>query len=259
MYVSSIAFLVGAVVVLIPLFYVIFRTRNENAEHVFSLWYTYSLSLVIVSCLFAYIYFNTVNRGSSGVSGTIAGVTVFLFEAALDIRGEFYFVCGASAFLVLPQIMAYVVAGSFGCARFPKVLRWLDGFIAWTLIKFFIILAGIMGAQAIFATYGHPYRYPKDIPSRLFYMNTFLSLSFVIFLFHTARDAVIQIVDQLGARERLNRLHLVMTRYAKQRPEHEPEYSLEDAITDVLSRWLFARLVRLLARRIRKYRVSGSA
>src|SRR5438034_9934907 len=99
MYISSIAFLVGAVVVLIPLFYVILRTRNEHAEHVFSLWYIYSLSLVIVSCLFAFIYFNTVNRGGSGVSKTVGEVTVFLFDAALDIRGEFYFVCGASAFL----------------------------------------------------------------------------------------------------------------------------------------------------------------
>jgi hypothetical protein len=252
MYITSIGFLVGAVVALIPPCFVIVKARTEHAEHVFSLWYVYSLSLVIVSCLFAYIYFNVATHGS-GIHGFSADIILFLFDAALDIREEFYFVCGATAFLVLPQVMAYVVAGSFGCARFPQVLRWIDGFIAWTLIKFFIILAGIMGAQAIFAIYGHPYRYPKDIPSRLFYMSAFLSLSFVIFLFHTARDAVIQIVDQFGARERLNRVHFIMTRYAKQRPEHEPEYSLEDAITDVLSRWLFARLVRLLARRIKRY------
>jgi hypothetical protein len=200
-----------------------------------------------------------VSRGGAGIHGFLADIVVFLFDAALDIRGEFYFVCGSSAFLVLPQVLAYLLAGSFGCARLPAVLTWIDEFIAWSLIKFFIILAGIMGAQAIFAIYGYPYRSPRDIPSRLFYMNTFLSLSFVIFLFHTARATAVQIADQLGARERLNQMHVVMTKYAKEKPGPAPEYTLEDAITDVLLRWLFTRLVRLLARRIRKYLALRSA
>jgi hypothetical protein len=253
MIIASIAFLVGAVIVLVPLFFVIAKTRVEHAEHVFSLWYFYSMSLVIVTCLFAYVYINVERNGQPGIHGLVADVVVFLFYAALNIREEFYFVFGTSAVLVLPQLLAYLIAGSFGCARFPTVLSWIDSFIAWSLIKFFIILAGIMGAQAIFATYGHPYRVPKDIPSRLFYMNVFLSVSFVIFLFHTGRDAAIRIADRLGARERLNSAHLFMTRYTKPRPENEPEYSLEDAITDNVSRWLLARLVRLLARRIRAH------
>jgi hypothetical protein len=176
-----------------------------------------------------------------------------LFDAALDIRGELYFVVGATAFLLVPQLLAYVASGLYGCAHLPSVLKWIDGFIAWGLIKFFIILAGILAAQAIFGIYGHPYREPSDIPSRLFYMSLFLSVSFTIFVFYCAGENILQALDRLGLRNRFKTIHSFMTRYANEQTSEADKDSLEEMILDSLSQWLFARLVKLIARKIRRH------
>src|SRR4029077_9447663 len=60
---ASAAFLVGAVILLIPQYLAIRRARHQHAEHVFSLWCLFGLSFVIVSGLFAYIYMNVLSQG----------------------------------------------------------------------------------------------------------------------------------------------------------------------------------------------------
>ena len=206
-------------------------------------------SFIIVSGLFAYIYMNVLSHGQPGLQGWPADVVLFLFDAALDIRGELTFVACASAFLVVPQLVAYVVSGLFGCAHLPTTLKWIDRFVAWSLIKFFIILAGIMAAQAIFATYGHPYRKPSDIPSRLFYTSLFLSVSFTIFVFYCPRENILATLDRLSMRDRLSKIHSFMTRYTKAETK-EASKSIEEMIFDSLSQWLVARVAKIIARKI---------
>ena len=254
---ASFAFLVGAVIFLIPQYLSIRGARRQHAEHVFSLWYLFGLSLVIVSGLFAYMYVNVLSQGRPGLQGWPASAVLFLFDAALDIRGEFYVVACASAFLLLPQILAYVASGLYGCAHLPTTLKWIDRFVAWSLIKFFIILAGIMAAQAILATYGHPYRKPRDIPSRLFYTSLFLSVSFTIFVFYCSRENILAALDRLGLRSRLSKIHRFMTRYAKPKTKGVSK-SLEEMIFDSLSQWLIARVAKIIARKIRRDQLQGA-
>jgi hypothetical protein len=228
---ASAAFLVGAVILLIPQYLAIRSARHQHAEHVFSVWYLFGLSFVIVSGLFAYIYMNVLSQGRPGLQGWPASVVLFLFDAALDIRGEFYFVACASVFLLVPQLLAYFASGLYGCAHLPTTFKWIDRFVAWSLIKFFIILAGIMAAQTIFATYGHPYRKLSDIPSRLFYTSLFLSVSFTIFVFYCSRENVLAAIDRVGLRSRLSKIHGLMTRHAKPQTTGVTK-SLEETIFD---------------------------
>ncbi|MDL2409156.1 hypothetical protein PY650_26670 [Rhizobium calliandrae] len=243
---SSIAFLGGAVVALASIYFLIRRVREHHSAHVFGLWCVFSFSFVIASGLFAFIYVEVILYRASSLGGAPGSVILFIFNAALDVREEFYLISAIGAVLILPQLIAYCIAGIFGCARFPGVLVWIDEFIAWTLIKFFVVLGGILGAQAIFALYGHPYRVPAEIPSRLFYMGLFTALSFLIFFFITARETVISHVKQLRLSTWLGKVHAHMTRHAGH--QEEADGSLDDAIFEYVEK----RLVERLDNRMRK-------
>ena len=140
----------------------------------------------------------------------------------------------AQALFFFSSDLGLIASGLYGCAHLPTTLKWIDRFVAWSLIKFFIILAGIMAAQAILATYGHPYRKPRDIPSRLFYTSLFLSVSFTIFVFYCSRENILAALDRLGLRSRLSKIHRFMTRYAKPKTKGVSK-SLEEMIFDSLS------------------------
>jgi hypothetical protein len=176
------------------------------------------LSAILFLVLFTYIYLTVVWHWPR-ITGLFGDAAVFIDDEALNIRSEVLFVFGASALVLVPQLLTYLVSGCFGCARLPSAFKWIDGFIAWSFIKFFTILAGIMGAQAIFDIYGYPYREPSDIPSRIFIMSLFLSVSFSLFFAFYERQRFFAFLQQLPLAGRVASVNARMTRYAKTEKE----------------------------------------
>lgn len=248
---ASIAYLVFAPVAIVAACFFIRKSREEHSSHIFSLWYIFFLSLQITSCLLGYIYCS-VAWGCPKLTGTLATIVTSAYESTLNIREEFYIVSGFSGFVVLPQVLAYAVSGLFGYAQFPSALKWIDGFIAWSLIKFFIILAGIMGGQAIFSTFGHPYRTLHDIPSRLFYMSLFLAVSFFIFFALYEKERLFDLLARFRVGNAFARLNKFMTRHARAHATPGEEVSLDTIVLDYILSFLWPRIMRLVIRKALK-------
>ena len=251
--VASVAFMAGAMIAVLPQYFAIRRARRQHAGHVFSLWYLFGLSLVIVSCLFAYIYINVATRGHPDLQGWPANVVVFLFDAALDIRGESVLCRRRKRFSSCPSALGLFRERTLWLRPSPIGVK-MDRRLHRLGPDQVLHRPGRHhGCAGNLRDLWSPLSVAKEIPSRLFYMSLFLSVSFTIFVFYCARENILLALDRLGLRTGLSNIHRFMTRYANEQASETSRDSLEEMIFDSLSQWLLGRVVKLIARKIRRH------
>lgn len=203
-----------AIALLVLLFISIAFVRRDHPSHVHTLWYLFSLTLCTTSLLFLLIYRHVITDSAFG--GWPATIGSVFLDMSMDVRGEVYTLAGFAMLLILPQFLSYCISGLFGCGSPPVFVSTVTRIAAWSLIKFFAILSGILAAQSIFALYGRPFYTPMQSLYKCNEALLIMSLSFIsMSLYYKFIPFYEAITDNRHMRF-LGRTFRYMTRYSKE-------------------------------------------
>ncbi len=130
----------------------IWRIRRQHASSVFVLTYFLSLSCCVTLGIGVWATATGAIR-TDGSASNAAGVWIlWALGKVVDLGGEFEFLLVIAAAAVVPQLLAYPIAGLAGCAGRPWRINETVGFLAWSFAKSFVVA----GATVIVAvTYGY--------------------------------------------------------------------------------------------------------
>ncbi|WP_439365486.1 hypothetical protein ACNJYD_04360 [Bradyrhizobium sp. DASA03005] len=130
-------------------------TRWGQATEINWLLYAFSFVLVVRLAVDFAAYVN--DYGSLHVFleqhlGIPSKYTLALHEWLTNVRDELILVATIIVVAIAPQLLTYVLAGLFGCAKSPPLVWHFEQFAAWSLIKFLAALSGILFEGAISPT-----------------------------------------------------------------------------------------------------------
>ncbi len=134
----------------------ILAIRRKHASHVHNLWYIFSLVAFTFFMVFFYLYYTEQLYGFLGLPYSKHEYTfyerAFLWWLSIsgDISGELELLSVIFLIVFVPQLMAFVVSGAFGCGSPPRFVGVVTKFLIISLIKFFSILGGLMFGRAAF-------------------------------------------------------------------------------------------------------------
>ena len=126
--------------------------RVKHYEDIRIVWYFFSLTLVISSLIgfWATNYEAIDNKGSfQGETGEIISK---LISASIDVNLSFIIIGVIVCLIVVPQILSYFFSGLFGVAGRPIFLNETLSFLMWSIIKTFIVTAGVTTTILLFGS-----------------------------------------------------------------------------------------------------------
>lgn len=109
-------------------------------------WYAFSFVFVIRSAVDAAALVGGYDSPTAFLEielGIPSAYTLRLHEWLTNLPEELAAVAAIVIVTIAPQLLTYLLAGLFGCAKSPPFVWYFEKFAAWSLIKFMAALAGI--------------------------------------------------------------------------------------------------------------------
>jgi hypothetical protein len=173
--------------------YSIHQLSRNRGDDIRVVWYLFSLSLVVTFGIALWaVDIDAINKSGS-FNGTSGEMLKKLLDFMLDLNTDFKILLAIVTFIVLPQLLSYVLSGISGCASPPFLIERSWMFFIWGLVKSFAVCAGIIFSIAIFVIWKDWHDSWSDtLP--LFYLSTMLVMLSFSTLF-THREAKTQAID----------------------------------------------------------------
>ncbi|WP_114972229.1 hypothetical protein [Rhodoferax ferrireducens] len=177
-----------ALMTLIVIGYTGLKLAEKNGPDVRVVWYLFSLAAV-ATCIVAdwassigAIDNQGVYRGELG-----AAVNAFL-KFMLDLETDLKIFSAILAMVLLPQITSYVLSGLFGCASAPIFVNGTIRFFIWSIVKSFVVAAGIVLSVALFGYFNRWNGWSSKGTAAMLSMSSFL-LMMAFSMLYLYRDA----------------------------------------------------------------------
>lgn len=120
------------------------KLRESCPGDVRTVWYFFSLAAVVTGLGIAWGMQVQAISPVGVFTGSKAGQFLSeLLHMAMDLEADMALVGAVACVLVLPQLFSYVLCGLFGCASRPWLMGPGAAFVVWSLVKFFVVFAGI--------------------------------------------------------------------------------------------------------------------
>lgn len=155
MYIANNLELFGAIafVVFAAVFTIGYAGRQLASHHgsdIRVVWYLFSLAL-ISTLLVAWWARSTGAIDAAGSFHGAAGAVIGKFlELMLDLQSDLKILGAMVALVIFPQFLSYVLSGLFGCAVAPILIGATFRFFFWSVVKSFVITAGIVLVVAVY-------------------------------------------------------------------------------------------------------------
>ncbi|MEF3073883.1 hypothetical protein V2P20_02480 [Methylobacter sp. Wu1] len=149
------AFIALALAMLIVIGYTGLKLAEENGTDVRVVWYLFSLASV-ATCI-ATAWASSVGAiDNQGVFQGELGAAVNAFLTfMLDLDTDLKIFSAILVMVLLPQIASYVLSGLFGCASAPIFVGGAIRFFVWSIVKSFVVAAGIVLSIALYGYFNH--------------------------------------------------------------------------------------------------------
>ncbi|MGO4396175.1 hypothetical protein AB4Z46_32985 [Variovorax sp. M-6] len=113
-------------------------------------WYLFSLALTSTFLIAWWATSAGAIDAAGNFHGTAGAVLHKLLELMLDLQADLKILGAMVALVILPQFLSYVLSGLFGCAVAPMLVGPSFRFFFWSVVKSFVIAAGIILVVAVF-------------------------------------------------------------------------------------------------------------
>lgn len=170
--------------------YSIHQLSRNRGDDIRVVWYLFSLSLVVtLGIVWWAVDIDAINKYGS-FNGTSGEMLKKLLDFMLDLNTDLKILLAIVTFIVLPQLLNYVLSGLSGCASLPFLIEGSWMFFIWGMVKSFAVCAGIIFSIAIFDIWkGWHDSWSDALP--LFYMSTMLvMLSFSTLFAHREAENI---------------------------------------------------------------------
>jgi hypothetical protein len=166
-------------------------SKRSHAAEIYAIWYVFSFVFIIRLGVDIAAWLNdhsSLHIFLESAFGIPRKYTLLLHDWLTSVWDEVILITVVVVIAILPQLLAYVLAGLSGSARTPTAVLYFEKFAAWSLIKFLAGLSAILTEEAISPTnlFGRlSARSPTivDIPDVLFKatLALFVAFSFAVF------------------------------------------------------------------------------
>jgi len=120
------------------------QLSKSHGSDIRIVWYLFSLALTSTFLIAWWASSKGAIDASGNFHGTAGELIQKLLTFMLDIEADLKIVAGLGALVLFPQFLSYVFSGFFGCAAEPILVGSTFRFLFWTVVKSFVVAAGIL-------------------------------------------------------------------------------------------------------------------
>lgn len=141
--------------VLLVIGYSGFKLANEHGTDIRVVWYLFSLALVATGIAAAWACGVGAINNQGVFNGELGAIVNALLKFMLDLDTDLKIFSAILAIVVVPQIASYLLSGLFGCASAPIFVGEAIRFFVWSIVKSFVVAAGIILSVAIYGYFNN--------------------------------------------------------------------------------------------------------
>lgn len=124
--------------------------QHRGAADVHLLFYVASLAFVLTVGTFLWARSaGAIDAHWQSLNG-LGRLLTWCLDSVFDLNADLGLAVGLVAVVILPQLMASLLSGLFGCASTPRLLEIATPFLVWTLVKFYAVTSGVLLALLAF-------------------------------------------------------------------------------------------------------------
>jgi len=200
------------------------KLRRRYSSFVYTIWYLFSLTF----CSTLLVAWWAVTTGAidkqGKPQGTAGEVIMWLLNFMMDLKGSLIFTAGAVSLLIIPQFMAYILSGIFGCASTVTLVRYAMMCTLWFIVKSFAVASSISFAFGPVMLWLDRDLYDYKLIAKLYIIGiSLIMLSFAFLMMYYDEEYIDGLLQFMQRRfpvlsNYLMRVHNVATKYRQNYP-----------------------------------------
>ncbi|MCG5244144.1 hypothetical protein ACIU1J_10135 [Azospirillum doebereinerae] len=117
--------------------------RRNHPSYVRTAWYFFSLAFYSTIMISVWAMQNGLIDRSGNTQGKEGEHLMTLLDFTMDINADFFYLSVIVSFIIVPQVISYLICAAFGCASQIVLFRRAMEFAFWSMMKTFCVVSGV--------------------------------------------------------------------------------------------------------------------